>query len=207
MSSGTNAAAAGRLVGYARASAGDQRLDLQRDALARAGCARVFEDRPPPGGRAGREGFAAALSCLRPGDTLVVWRLDRLGCTARQLVGLLEGFGRAGVRLRSLHDGIDPATATGEAVLRFGAALAAMERDLVRERTGAGRSAARARGRCGGRPAVVTAAKLAAARRLMADPGLTMGEVAGRVGVGRTTLYRALARETKQGLPVQAERP
>ncbi len=97
----------GMLIGYARVSTEDQKLDLQRDALAQLGCHRVFEDRAS-GARADRPGLAAALSHLRRGDTLVVWRLDRLGRTTHQLVNLLEQFEREGVRLRSLQDGIDP---------------------------------------------------------------------------------------------------
>jgi Resolvase, N terminal domain len=113
------------LIGYARVSTEDQRLDLQRDALSRAGCQRVFEDRAS-GARADRPGLAAALSHLRRGDTLVVWRLDRLGRTTHQLVGLLERFERDGIRLRSLQDGIDPASVMGRAMLQIGAVFAEM---------------------------------------------------------------------------------
>lgn len=184
---------AGLLIGYARVSTEDQRLDLQRDALAAAGCHRIFEDRAS-GARADRPGLAAALSHLRRGDTLVVWRLDRLGRTTHQLVGLLERFERDGIRLRSLQDGIDPASVIGRAMLQIGAVFAEMERNLLRERTRAGLAAARARGRCGGRKPCLSANGLDTARRLMADPTLSMEEVASRLGVGRTTLYRALGR-------------
>jgi len=183
------------LIGYARVSTEDQRLDLQLDALALAGCHRTFEDRAS-GARADRPGLAAALSHLRRGDTLVVWRLDRLGRTTHQLVGLLERFERDGVRLRSLQDGIDPASVMGRAMLQIGAVFAEMERNLLRERTRAGLAAARARGRLGGRRPHLSADKLDNARRLMADPMLSMAEVAARVGVGRTTLYRSLGRAT-----------
>ena len=181
------------LIGYARVSTEDQRLDLQLDALAAAGCHRTFEDRAS-GARADRPGLAAALSHLRRGDTLVVWRLDRLGRTTHQLVGLLEHFEREGICLRSLQDGIDPASVMGRAMLQIGAVFAEMERNLLRERTRAGLAAARARGRRGGRKPRLTADGLDTARRLMADPMLSMEEVAARVGVGRTTLYRALGR-------------
>jgi DNA invertase Pin-like site-specific DNA recombinase len=184
------------LIGYARVSTEDQRLDLQCDALAAAGCHRTFEDRAS-GARADRPGLAAALSHLRRGDTLVVWRLDRLGRTTHQLVGLLERFERDGIRLRSLQDGIDPASVMGRAMLQIGAVFAEMERNLVRERTRAGLAAARARGRRGGRKARLSADGLDTARRLMADPALSMEEIASRVGVGRTTLYRALGRATR----------
>ena len=192
-STADTAAAGPLLIGYARVSTEDQRLDLQHDALARAGCPRTFEDRAS-GARADRPGLAAALSHLRRGDTLVVWRLDRLGRTTHQLVGLLERFERDGIRLRSLQDGIDPASVMGRAMLQIGAVFAEMERNLLRERTRAGLVAARARGRRGGRKPRLSADGLDTARRLMADPTLSMEEVASRVGVGRTTLYRALGR-------------
>lgn len=184
---------AGLQIGYARVSTDDQRLDLQRDALEQAGCSRIFEDRAS-GARSDRPGLTQALSHLRPGDTLVVWKLDRLGRTTHQLVGLLEQFEREGVKLQSLQDGIDPSTTMGKAMLQIGAVFAEMERNLIRERTKAGLSAARARGRLGGRKPTVTPAHLDTARRLMADEDLSMAEIASRVGVGRTTLYRALDR-------------
>ncbi len=186
-------AGAGVLIGYARVSTEDQKLDLQRDAFAQLGCHRVFEDRAS-GARADRPGLTAALSHLRRGDTLVVWRLDRLGRTTHQLVNLLEQFEREGIRLRSLQDGIDPASVMGKAMLQIGAVFAEMERNLLRERTRAGLAAARARGRLGGRKPRLSGDGLDTARRLMADPLLTMEEIASRLGVGRTTLYRALGR-------------
>ena len=165
------AAGAALLIGYARVSTEDQRLDLQLDALTVAGCHRMFEDRAS-GARA-----------------------DRPGRTTHQLVGLLERFERDGVRLRSLQDGIDPASVMGRAMLQIGAVFAGMERNLLRERTRAGLAAARARGRLlGGRRPRLSADGLDTARRLMADPTLSMEEIAARVGVGRTTLYRALGR-------------
>lgn len=199
-------ASAGLLIGYARVSTEDQKLDLQRDALARAGCHRTFEDRAS-GARADRPGLADAMSHLRRGDTLVVWRLDRLGRTTHQLVGLLEKFEREGVRLLSLQDGIDPSSVMGKAMLQIGAVFAEMERNLLRERTKAGLAAARARGRLGGRKPRLSAEGLDTARRLMADPMLTMNDVAARVGVGRTTLYRALgpAGATTEGITKAAK--
>ncbi len=122
----------------------------------------------------------------------MVWRLDRLGRTTHQLVSLLERFEQDGIRLRSLQDGIDPSSVMGRAMLQIGAVFAEMERNLLRERTRAGLAAARARGRQGGRKPRLSANGLDTARRLMADPMLSMEEVASRVGVGRTTLYRAL---------------
>ena len=135
-----------------------------------------------------------SVSHLRPGDTLVVWKLDRLGRTTHQLVGLLEQFERDGVKLRSIQDGIDPVDLMGKAMLQIGAVFAEMERNLIRERTRAGLSAARARGRLGGRKPKLSAADLDTVRRLMKDERLTMAEIAARIGVGRTTLYRTLDR-------------
>jgi DNA invertase Pin-like site-specific DNA recombinase len=183
----------GQQIGYARVSTEDQRLDLQKDALKAAGCRKIFEDRAS-GARSERAGLAQALSHLRSGDTLVVWKLDRLGRTTHQLVGLLEQFERDGVKLQSLQDGIDPSTSMGKAMLQIGAVFAEMERNLMRERTRAGLSAARARGRLGGRKPKMSSVDLDTARRLMKDETLSMAEIAARIGIGRTTLYRTLNR-------------
>lgn len=188
------AAATSLLIGYARVSTEDQKLDLQKDALVNAGCDRIFEDRAS-GARTERPGLREALSHLRRGDTLVIWKLDRLGRTTHQLVGLLEQFEQDGVKLRSLQDGIDPSTSLGKAMLQIGAVFAEMERNLIRERTRAGLAAARARGRFGGRKPKIGADAIDTARRLMRDPDLTMSEIAQRLGVNRVTLYRTLERE------------
>jgi DNA invertase Pin-like site-specific DNA recombinase len=182
------------LIGYARVSTEDQKLDLQKDALLSAGCDRIFEDRAS-GARIERPGLREALSHLRRGDTLVVWKLDRLGRTTHQLVGLLEQFEQDGVKLRSLQDGIDPSTSMGKAMLQIGAVFAEMERNLIRERTRAGLAAARARGRLGGRKPKIGKDAIDTARRLMKDPDLTMSAIAQRLGVNRVTLYRTLERE------------
>ncbi len=182
------------LIGYARVSTEDQKLDLQKDALLSAGCDRIFEDRAS-GARTERPGLRDAISHLRRGDTLVIWKLDRLGRTTHQLVGLLEKFEQDGVKLRSLQDGIDPSTSMGKAMLQIGAVFAEMERNLIRERTRAGLAAARARGRLGGRKPKIGKEAIDTARRLMKDPDLTMSEIAQRLGVNRVTLYRTLERE------------
>ena len=185
-------------LGYARVSTEDQRLELQHDALLAAGCSRIFEDKAS-GARVSRPGLDQVLSHLRSGDTLVIWRLDRLGRTTHQLVGLLEQFERDGIKLQSLQDGIDPSTALGRAMLQIGAVFAEMERNLIRERTRTGLSVARARGRLGGRKPKMSADMLDTANRLMKDPDLTMGEIAERLGVNRATLYRSLNRKPKMG--------
>ena len=146
----------GHLLGYARVSTTDQRPGLQVDALERAGCYRVFTE-TASGARADRPVLAQVLDQLRPGDTLIVWKLDRLGRSLRHLVDVVTGLADRGVGFRSLQESIDTTTPGGKLVFHVFAALAEFERDLIRERTSAGLAAARARGRHGGRPSVMTA--------------------------------------------------
>lgn len=178
------------LIGYARVSTQDQNLELQIDALQQAGCERIFEERAS-GAKEERTGLGEAMTYLRAGDTLVVWKLDRLGRSLRQLITTVGELERKGVGLRSLTEGIDTTTAGGTLIFHLFGALAQFERDLIRERTRAGLAAATARGRKGGRKPRMHPDKLARARELM-DRGLTVGEAAARVRVGRSTLYRAL---------------
>lgn len=181
------------LIGYARVSTDDQTLDLQLDALEHAGCARVFRE-TAHGAKTERPQLEAALDQVLAGDTLVVWRLDRLGRSLPHLIEVVEQLRRRGVGLRSLTEGIDTTTATGELVFHIFASLAQFERRLIVERTHAGLAAARARGRIGGRPPKMTPAKLTAARALLEqDPRPTLDSVAATIGVGRTTLARHLA--------------
>lgn len=179
------------LIGYARVSTADQDPALQLDALAAVGCAKVFTDRAS-GARQDRPQLAAALDYARAGDTLVVWRLDRLGRSLRHLLDLVEQLDAAGVGLRSVTEQLDTTSAGGRLVFQVFGALAEFERELIRERTQAGLAAARARGRRGGRRPVMTPAKLTAAQALL-DGGRTPGEAAAAVGVSRATLYRALS--------------
>jgi DNA invertase Pin-like site-specific DNA recombinase len=153
------------LVGYARVSTPEQRLDLQRDALVKAGCERVFED-VASGAQAERPGLAAALAFVRPGDTLAVWRLDRLGRSLPHLIEAVTALRERGVGFRSLQESLDTTTSGGKLVFHVFAALAEFERDLIRERTSAGLAAARARGRRGGRPSVMTAHKARVAQEM-----------------------------------------
>jgi DNA invertase Pin-like site-specific DNA recombinase len=150
------------LVGYARVSTDDQSLDLQYDALTRAGCERIFDDKAS-GARDDRPGLADALSHLRQGDCLVVWKLDRLGRGLRSLIDFVEGLHHRRIDFRTLDGStqIDTSTAQGKFFFRVMAALAEMERDLIRERTMAGLAAARARGRKGGRKPKLTARQIA----------------------------------------------
>ena len=184
------------LIGYARVSTDDQNLDLQTDALARADCEKIFIDKAS-GVRADRAGLAGAMSHLRAGDCLVVWKLDRLGRGLRDLIDFIEELNRRGVDFRTL-DGtvkLDTTTAQGRFFFHVMAALAEMERDLIRERTRSGLAAARARGNVGGRPRKLGRRELQAARAMLAaDTKATVAEVATSFNVSTATLYRALPR-------------
>ena len=175
-------------VGYCRISTGDQTLDLQRDALKEAGCKRVFED-TASGGMADRPGLQAALDHLRAGDTLVVWRLDRLGRSLKDLIARAESLRTQGVGLRSLKESIDTDSSAGQLIFHIFGALAEFERALIRERTNAGLSAARARGRRGGRPKRLDAKKRAHAVELYRSRKHTVKEICELMGVSRATLY------------------
>jgi DNA invertase Pin-like site-specific DNA recombinase len=178
-------------IGYARVSTQEQNLTLQRDALERAGCERIFVEKAS-GAQRERPQLAAAVDYMRPGDTLVVWKLDRLARSLKQLIDTVEGLGRRDIGLRSLTEAIDTGTSGGRLIFHVFGALAEFERSIIRERTRAGLAAARARGRVGGRPPALTAADLAAARALLGDPEITVAQAAKRLGVASSTLYRHL---------------
>jgi len=174
----------GHLLGYARVSTTDQQPQLQVDALEHAGCYRVFTE-TASGARTDRPVLEQLLDQLRPGDTLVVWKLDRLGRSLRHLVDTVTGLADRGIGFRSLQEAIDTTTPGGKLVFHVFAALADFERDLIRERTAAGLAAARARGRHGGRPSVMTVHKVRVARDT--GPGQQLGgtcRVAAEVPVG-----------------------
>lgn len=180
------------LIGYARVSPGDQDLAPQLDALKAAGCGRWFSD-TASGSVQDRPQLTRALGELRDGqDTLVVWRLDRLGRSLRHLIELIGELEQRGLGLRSLTEGIDTTTSSGRLVFDIFGAIAEFERQLIRERTQAGLRAARARGRRGGRRTVITEDKLRVARELLAGGQHTMQQIAATIGVGRATLYRHL---------------
>jgi DNA invertase Pin-like site-specific DNA recombinase len=179
------------LLGYARVSTEDQTARLQLDALEAAGCERTFSERAS-GAAAERPVLAELLSHSRNGDTLVVWRLDRLGRSLPHLIETVQKMESRGVGLRSLTEGIDTTTSNGRLVFHLFGALAQFERELIRERTMAGLAAARARGRKGGRPPKLSAEKLRVAQRLLKDPESTVSEVAKTLGVHRSTLHKAL---------------
>lgn len=181
----------GARIGYGRVSTPEQELHLQVDALKAAGCVRIFSD-IASGAKSDRKGLDDALAYLRPGDMLVVWRIDRLGRSVRHLVDIVDGLRQRGIGFQSLSDqGMDTTTASGQLVFHIFAALADFERSLIRERTKAGLDAARARGRQGGRRPVVTPVTLKKAKAMM-DKGLTVREAAGALGIGKSTLYETL---------------
>jgi DNA invertase Pin-like site-specific DNA recombinase len=192
------------LFGYARVSTHDQDPALQLDALAAAGCAKVFEDRAS-GARSDRPGLARAIDYLREGDVLVVWKLDRLGRSLPHLIQTVTALEARGVGFRSLTEAIDTTTPGGRLVFHLLGALGQFERDLIGERTRAGLAAAAARGRKGGRKPVVTAEALLRARALI-DKGLTVREAALRLRVGKTALYEAL-RAHDPALPARRRAP
>ncbi len=176
------------LIGYVRISTDDQLLDLQRDAMAKAGCERVFED-TASGAKADRIGLAALLANLKRGDTVVVWRLDRLGRSIKDLIYLVEQLEDAGVGLKSLQENIDTTSTGGRLVFHLFAALAEFERNLIRECTHARLSAARARGRLGGRKKRLDPAKRKVALKLYHERQYTVVEICRMMGIGRSTLY------------------
>src|SRR4051794_17290270 len=188
----TSTARAGDLIGYARVSTWDQKPELQLDALQGAGCVRVFTDHAS-GTRTDRPEMAAALDYARPGDTLLVWRLDRLGRSLKHLVETVSGLEERGVGFRSIHESIDTTTSTGRLVFHIFAALAEFERDLIVDRTKAGLSAARERGAKPGRRPSLTADQIEIVRRMHAEGNHSVQGIADVVRVSRATVYRTLA--------------
>ena len=179
------------LVGYARVSTQDQNPSLQLDALKAAGCEKVFTEKAS-GAQRDRPELAAALSYMRSGDSLVVWKLDRLARSLPQLIETVATLEDQGIGFHSLTEAIDTTTAGGKLVFHIFGALAEFERSVIRERTRAGLKAARDRGRKGGRPPALSTADLAAAKALLRDPAITVDEVANRLKVSPATLYRHL---------------
>jgi len=176
------------LIGYARVSTQDQNLGLQVEALTKAGCRKVFEDKIS-GSRAERPGLAKALEMLREDDTLVVWKLDRLGRSVKNLVDLVGELHQRGVQFKSLTDSIDTGTPSGRFFFHVMASLAEMERELAVERTRAGLEVARQLGRKGGRKRQMTESKIVSAKKLLAN-GVPPRDVAKNLGVSVPTLYR-----------------
>ncbi|MGI2729412.1 recombinase family protein [Bacillus cytotoxicus] len=179
------------LIGYARISTNDQNLDLQKDALKQAGCKRIFAD-VVSGATSSRSGLDEALDYVREGDTLVVWKLDRLGRSLKHLIETINTLNEKGSAFRSLQENMDTSTSGGKLIFHVFGALAEFEREMIQERTQAGLSAARARGRVGGRPKVMDTTKVSMAKSLMKDPNYSTEDICNTLGVSRATLYRYL---------------
>ena len=185
------------LIGYARISTHDQTLALQLDALEKAGCEQIFTDQVS-GTKAERKGLTEALSHLREGDTLVVWRLDRLGRSLRHLIDTITDLADRGVGFKSLTENIDTTTTGGKLVFHIFGALAEFEREIIRERTQAGLQAARSRGKVGGRPKVLSAKEVQILGNMAADKSLTVSDICRTLGIGRTTFYRYVKARERQ---------
>ena len=179
------------LVGYARVSTQDQNPELQLDALKKAGCEKIFIEKAS-GAQRDRPELKAALDYMRSGDTLVVWKLDRLARSLKQLIETVEALEEQGIGFLSITEAINTTTSGGRLVFHIFGALAEFERSIIRERTIAGLESARARGRMGGRPSALSADDLALAKAMLANPDVTVADVAKRLGVAPSTLYRHL---------------
>lgn len=180
------------LVGYARVSTSDQTLNLQKDALEHIGCSKIFTD-TISGSITERHGLDAALSYVREGDTLVVWRLDRLGRSFKHLIETITDLNNRKIGFKSITENIDTTTSGGKLVFHIFGALAEFERDIIRERTNAGLQAARVRGRLGGRPkakTLNTPKKISMAQSLYDDKNNTIDEICKTLNISRATLYR-----------------
>ena len=184
-------------IGYARVSTVDQNLELQMDALKEAGCEKIFSDRGVSGAEAERPGLAEALDRIRKKDTLVIWKLDRLGRSLSDLLSIVEYLKDRGAHFLSIQDGFDTSTASGKMVFSVIGAMAEYERNLIRERTMAGLAAARARGRMGGRPKALDKSQVKVAIALAKEGALTIQEVCEQVGCSRSTYYRQVAPHLK----------
>lgn len=179
------------LVGYSRVSTQDQNPELQLDALNAAGCEKIFTEKMS-GAKRDRPELLAALEYVRAGDTLVVWKMDRLARSLKQLIETIEELETREIGFRSLTESIDTTTSSGKLVFHIFGALAEFERSIIRERTMAGLASARARGRFGGRPKRLSEEDLAVAKAMLSDPKITVEQVAERLGVAASTLYRYL---------------
>ena len=178
-------------IGYARVSTDDQDLSLQLDALENAGCKLIYKDKAS-GKNRHRSEFEHCLKALRSGDTLVVWRLDRLGRSLSDLVKIITELENKGIAFESLSEKVETHSATGKLMFHVFAALAEFERNIIRERTQAGLKAARARGRKGGRPRKLDKKQVREIKALLRDPDIRGIDVAKRYGVSRATIYRHL---------------
>jgi len=177
------------LIGYARVSTHEQTLNLQQDTLTKAGCNKIFTD-TASGAKTERIGLDKALNYVRKGDTLVVWRLDRLGRSLPHLIATMTDLEERGIGFKSLTENIDTTTSGGKLIFHIFGALAEFERNLIRERTNAGLSAARARGRIGGRPKSLTPQQHRIAQSLYDDPKNSIPDICRTLKISKVTLYR-----------------
>jgi len=188
------------LIGYERVSTDDQNLALQHDALQAAGCEKIFSDKMS-GAKADRPGLKEAFEFARAGDTLVVWRLDRLGRSLKDLMALVEGLEQRTIGFRSLQESIDTTSSGGKLIFHMFGALAEFERNLIRERTQAGLQAARARGRKGGRQPKLTPQQIEVGRSLAIDPKRSVTSICAHLGISRPTYYRYINTNTALNCP------
>lgn len=191
------------IIGYARISTGDQSLSLQADALREAGCSRIFEE-IASGARRDRPVLVETIKQMMRGDTLVVWKLDRLARSLQQLIETVEILENLGCGFRSITESIDTTTPGGRLIFHIFGALAEFERSIIRERTLAGLRAARARGRKGGRPKAMNEQSLIVAQALLRDGLLTVREIATQVGVAPATLYKYMPAPRSLTMGVEA---
>src|SRR6516162_6600665 len=194
------------LIGYARVSTVDQNLALQRDALTEAGCTKIFTEQLS-GAVTDRPALHDALEFARSGDTLIVWKLDRLARSMKQLIETVETLRVRGIGFRSLTEALDTTTAQGRLVFHMFGALAEFERSLIRERTQAGLAAARCAGRTGGRPPKLTDDDIEAAKAMLANPDIGVTQIAHRLGVSPATLYRYLPAARTANSSAVGQRP
>jgi DNA invertase Pin-like site-specific DNA recombinase len=178
-------------IGYSRISTSDQNLELQLDALNKAGCEKIFQD-VASGSKDERKGLQEAINFAREGDCLVVWKLDRLSRSLRHLIDTVTQLKEHGVGLKVITQNLDTTTPSGTLVFHIFGALAEFERLLIKERTNAGLTSARARGRVGGRPKAMDERKIQIARSLYADRKTTIAEICETLNVSKATLYRSL---------------
>jgi DNA invertase Pin-like site-specific DNA recombinase len=186
-------------IGYARISTADQSLELQVDALKLTGCHKVFTD-VASGSKSSRPGLDKALEYIRVGDTLVVWKLDRLGRSLKHLIEVVDSLAHKGIHFASVQENLDTSTSSGKLLFHIFGAIAEFERGLIQERTQAGLQAARARGRMGGRPKKMTPAKIKQAQILAADPSMTVGEICQALEISRDTYHRYVTKPDKNHL-------
>src|SRR5437016_7270284 len=184
------------LIGYARVSTQDQTLNLQKDALENIGCSKIFTD-TISGSTTERKGLDEALAYVREGDTLVVWKLDRLGRTLRHLIETIADLNKRKIGFKSLTENIDTTTSGGKLIFHIFGALAEFERDIIRERTKAGLQAARARGRKGGQPKALTPKQAAIAQALYDDKSNAISDICKTLNISRATLYRYIKVEVR----------